>query len=219
MRSVETITLVIADPTPILSESLAIALSLQPDIEVLGERPQNGPATVEALIRLKPTVALIDFWMPEIDGPTVSGTVSEQITQCKIILFSWLCGPAQIAQSLQSGAVGLLPKDCRVGDVAEVIRRTASGEVPLNTAKHVSTLVERQLGRRQDLAQFLRLTSREVEILALLNKGRTTREISNRLSISPKTVSNHIFEIMGKTETHSQVELLAKARESGFLKS
>lgn len=207
----------IADAIPILSDALRISLALYPEFLPLHECPQNGPAAIETAAREKPDVALIDFWLPEVQGPVVAKAILDRVPRCKVILHSWLTGPSQLAEGIASGAVGLVPKDCTVAQLAEVLRATVSGRPILDPSALASVLTSRDEELEEERRRFAALTPREIEVLALMAKGLTTVEIAKTLEIRPKTVSNHIAEIFAKTDSQSQLEVVAKARRCSFL--
>jgi len=212
-------TLLVADPLALVSETLCIALSRYADFRVLEDRPQNGPSTVEAVMRLKPDVALIDFWMPDMSGEVITSTIVSKAPRCRVILISWLWATPQIHKALEAGAAEFLTKDFSVAEVADAIRRVSQGEATQHAQPFQDAITKRLTHLDENLARFRSLSPRQIEILVLLKGGRSTREIANRLVLSPNTVRNHIAQIMEKTGTFSQTELLAKAQECGFLQN
>lgn len=208
----------IADALSLFAEALGVAIGLEPDIFVFPEHPVNGPVALEAVVRLKPDVALIDFWMPDMDGPTLAAAIDARVPKCKVILLSWMFGAAQIQQALSNGAWGLLPKDVRLAQVASAIRQAHRGEISNVPNQLVGQIEERIREGEVDLFRFYTLTPREIEILTLLNFGQTISVIAKRLVVSPKTVRNHISQLLAKTNCQSQIEVVAKARGCGFLK-
>jgi len=191
---------------------------LQPDIFVFPEFPANGPSALEAAIRLKPNVALIDYWIPDLDGPTLAEAMSARVPRCKVILLSWMFGAGQIQEALSNGAWGLLPKDASLAQVALTVRQAHSGEASDVPEKLIRKIDERTREGEVDLFRFYTLTPREIEILTLLNFGQTISLIAKRLVVSPKTVRNHISQLLSKTNCQSQIEVVAKARACGFLR-
>jgi len=217
-KTVAQITLLIADPLRLYCDALAISLGADPEFSVFAERPVNGPSAVAAAVRLRPAVALIDYWMPDMEGPGVAGAILAQIPECKVLLLSWLSGPAQVQQAVGAGALGIVPKDCTVAELSEVVKAAAAGENPLNT-QALRDILDIRNERTEDARKgFETLTPREIEILVLLHEGNAAKQIAKRLDISPNTVRNQISAILTKTNTQSQGEALAKARSCGFLR-
>jgi len=212
-------TVLIADALPILSDALSIALAAYPEFGVYEERPENGPAAIEAAVRLRPDFVLVDYWLPEMDGAVVAKAILSSAPECNVILLSAFSAPDQIQRSIDSGAVAFLPKDCSVAQVAEALRRICRGEGAIYQERLRELLGDRTEAASEVWQSFANLAPRELEILALLNKGQSTKQIANRLSISPNTVRNYISSMLAKTESQSATEALAKARQSGFFRS
>lgn len=208
----------IADALPLFSQALGIAVGLNRDIKVFNEYPPSGPTAVEAAVRLRPDVAVVDYWLPDMEGPVLARAIISKVPKCKVILSSWMFGLPQIQQAIDAGASWLLPKDVTVEYVTEAIRMANVG-LTSGSAKELQGLIQERTEQVEDEIQgFETLTPREIEILALLNLGNTILQISKRLGVSQKTVRNHISQILSKTNSQSQIEAVAKARHCGFLR-
>lgn len=215
------IQILVADGLPLFAEALSVALSRDcPDLWCFTENPPNGPATIEAVSRLRPDVLLVDYWMPAIEGSALVGTIHRKFPGCKIVVLSWLAGSGQIQEMLKSGAIGFLLKDCSLNQVAEAVREAHAGS-PLvygeSLSVHQELLAERQDLGKADFARLQSLTPREIEVLNLIGRGLSTAEMAAQMKISPGTVRNHISQILSKTSSYSQTDAVAKARRAGFL--
>lgn len=212
-------TVLVADALPLLSDALSIALAAYPEFGVYEERPSNGPAAIEAAVRLKPDFVIIDYWLPDLEGPVVTQAILTSAPECNVIVLSSLSAPSNVQQALNAGAVAFLPKDCSVSQVAEAIRRIYKGEGFVYEERLQNLLKDRSEKSQAEWTEFANLAPRELEILALLNQGNSTKQIAGRLSISPNTVRNYISKLLAKTDTRSATEVLAKARQCGFLRT
>jgi len=125
------ISLLVADTHRLFAEALGDALERFPEFSVLREFPTTGPEAVNAAYRLAPDVALIDYWMLETEGPATTRRILQEVPDCKVLLLSGFHGRDQIEMTLDSGAVGLLPKASTVETVAEAVRRAAAGDRPV----------------------------------------------------------------------------------------
>jgi len=213
------IRLLVADPLPLFSDSLAISLALESDLAVLEERPTNGPATVDAIVRLKADVALVDFWMPDMEGPAITSAALEAAPGCKTILFFWMTSPPHIHQALEAAPAGFISKEGSVKEVADVVRRVHGGETPYYDPRLDYLIRAGSFEAAGDWQTFKALTPRQIEILALLNLGLSTRQVASRLEISPKTVRNLISQMLVRVGAQSSTEALARARAAGFFRS
>ena len=213
-----TTTVLVCDPLPLLSDSLSIALAAYPEFGVHEERPSNGPAAVEAAVRLRPDIVLLDWWLPDVECPALIRSILSGAPTCNLIVVSSLLSAEQLEQADEAGAVAFLPKDCTVSQIAEAIRRVYRGESGVyhqQLREMIGGRVEITRARRE---QFINLSPREIEILALLNRGQSTKQIANRLSLSANTVRNYVSRILAKTGTGSAGEALARARRFGFFR-
>jgi len=215
----QTISVLVADALGMFADAVAISLGLHEGFWVFEDRPRNGPETVEAAARLTPDVAIVDYWLPDMEGPAVTGAILARSPGCKVILLSWLSSPDHIQQSIEAGATAFFSKDLSIDQLADAVRKVYDGQGGLYT-KQVKELIEKRGARTgDDLALFHTLTPRQIEILSLLNIGQSTKQIASRLEISAKTVRNHVSEVLTKTDTQATSEALAKARRSGFFRT
>ncbi|MGH2703666.1 MAG: response regulator [Actinomycetota bacterium] len=216
-------TVLVADAQRLFSEALAIALSRYPDLDVVdNNHPTSGLAAVEAAIDLRPDVALLDYWMVGMEGPAAARAILRRLPTCKIMLLSWLHGPAQVQEALDAGVVGFLPKSLGVGQVVDAIRRARAGEVPvyLEELKELLRNIELRDSEVEDMARRLgSLTPREIQILTLLSFGRRIEDVASDLSIAPGTLRTHVHNILKKTGARSQLEALAMARHHGLIQT
>jgi DNA-binding NarL/FixJ family response regulator len=214
------IRVLVGEPLRLYSEALALALDQSPEIAVIADRPTNGPHLIEKVEKFRPDVVLMDYFMPDMDGPSLTRTVSVTAPSCKILVLSWLSSAHLIQEALQAGASGFLMKDCSISQLTEAISRAHKDEQPVFAGilqQQVALVTSRQRAKQEIRNRFEGLTPREVEILALLQAGRSTKQISHRLAVSLGTVRNHISAILTKSGTNSQIEAVAMARETGFL--
>lgn len=214
------ITVLVADAQLMLVDAVARALDAYDDLDVLGCRPTAGVATLQAAIDHAPDVALIDYWLPEIQGPALARELGCRVPDTRIIHLGWFHGPEQVEQSLASGAVGFVPKSIAIPKLATAVRHAADGEVPVLEAQltnHVDAMT-RHADLVEDLEErFSRLTAREFAVLQLLAGGATSLDIARRLDIAEATVRTHVQRILTKTDGRSQLRVVAMAREAGLV--
>jgi len=199
-----------------------MALYWWPEMKVLQEYPTNGPEVIDTIIRTRPDVAVLDFWLPDMEGPAVAGQIKKLVPDTKVILVSSVYGPLQVKLSLSAGAVGFLPKTVTVAQTAEAIKRAQSGESPV-FAEQLEGLLERLDERAEEVGQIharLRvLTPRELELLRRLNHGHSIPEIAKDLSIAQATVRDHFHNMVTKTGARTKEQVLALAKYCGLISS
>jgi len=216
------VSVLVADSMPLVTDSLALALGAFEGLFVLPDRPATGLSAIEAVAQAQPAVALIDYWMPDMEGAAVASLIASRRHKTKVIMMSWFFGTREIQNSLDAGAVGFFPKTLSVGRVAEGILRAQAGESPvyLNELDEVfRNLSQRSAASAEAWARLEGLTNREVQILAFLATDLTVEDIGKQLAISPQTVRVHIRNLVAKTNTGSYKETLNLARRCGLIRN
>lgn len=212
----------IADSQLMFAQGLAAALEWAPDLKIVNIYPQSGPDAVSAIEHWKPDVAIVDFWMVEMEGPAVARTVAGKVPGCRVILLSWLYDRRDVAFGLEAGAAGFLPKSLSTDHVLHAVRRVYDGDFPVLPAelKKLITDAEKQASQKgQILARMATLTPRELETLILLSYGGGVAEVAQQLNVSPKTLKKHISHILAKSGARSHTQAVAMARFCGLIQT
>ncbi|MGI8425916.1 MAG: response regulator [Actinomycetota bacterium] len=214
------IRVLVADSQVLVSDALSIALGLYNDLEVLAEHPKGAQEAVDMASILRPDVAVFDFWLEGMDGPVVVSRILQDAPGQKIILLSWFYSPGHVRDALDAGAVAFLPKSVKVERLVEAIRRAQAGESPV-FAEELSRLVQTVDKRYEEKVAVRKrlegLTKRELEILSLLSSGRPMKELAEELHVAPGTLKVHVHNMLTKTATRNQQELLSLARYCGMI--
>jgi NarL family two-component system response regulator LiaR len=189
------IRVLIVDDHNVVREGLRFLLDQQPDLEVVGECA-DGAAAVEAVREAVPTVVLFDLQMPGLDGITALRLAKAASPTTQIIVLTSHQGDDLVFDAIQAGATSYLIKTAGVEEVLRAIRAAARGESVLDPGVAARVLQEmRRSGARAPVDQ---LSAREVEVLTLLARGRSNKEIARHLSISEETVKTHVSNILTK---------------------
>lgn len=210
----------IADAQSLFADALARALGAWEDLAVLDERPVTGLQAVKAAASLKPDVALVDYWLAEMDGPATAREILGLLPHTKVIHLSWFHGPDHVKASLSSGAVGFLPKSLLVPRVVEGIHRAVAGERPVfgdRLGRMVEAIESRAEEIDRDAQRFATLTPRELEVLRELAFGRTLQQIARKMGITHGTARTHQRRLLSKTQAASTLEVVARAKNQGLV--
>jgi len=212
------IRVLLVDDQALFREALRTLISLQPDLEVVGEAGNGEEALASAPV-LRPDVVLMDLQMPVLDGVAATRRLREEQPQCRVIALTTFDDDEYIFDCLRSGAVGYLLKDAPAEKLFEAIRAAARGESFLQTS--VTTRVLAEFTRLSDQTSnpptlIEPLSDRERDILRLITTGSSNREIAERLFIAEGTVKNHVTNILGKLDVRDRTQAALKARELGF---
>ncbi|HSL01094.1 MAG TPA: response regulator transcription factor [Rubrobacteraceae bacterium] len=203
--------LLIVDDHPVVRAGLRGMLSGQPDFEVLGEAA-NGAEAVALTKKLHPNVVLMDLRMPEMDGVTAIGQIKARHPDVQILVLTTYDSDSDILPAIESGATGYLLKDAPREELFQAIRAAAQGK-PLLTSAIAARLMERMRSPAVEA-----LSSREIEVLNLVAKGASNKEIAGQLYITEATVKSHLLRIFGKLGVADRTAAVTRALEQGILR-
>jgi DNA-binding NarL/FixJ family response regulator len=217
----EKIGVLVVDDQQLVREGLHVLLDLIPDIEVIGEAG-DGSQAVTQVKKLHPDVVLMDIQMPVMDGVAATRQLHEECPEVKVIILTTFDDDEYVFEGLLAGAAGYMLKDVHSEQLADSIRAAAQGKAFIHPA--VTQKVVSQLSRltkrervRQEQPLEAPLSSREIEVLALLAQGHSNREITEKLCIAPGTVKNHVNSIYSKLGVHDRTQAVLKAKQLGLV--
>ena len=199
------IRVLIVDDHAMVRQGIATFFDLHDDIDLVGEAA-NGREALARVEQLKPDVVLMDLVMPEMDGVSATREIKARHPNVRVLVLTSFVNDAQLTPALQAGASGYLLKDISADELVKAIRAAQHGESPL------APEVARKLGegprepRDADAAKLAALTDREREVLALLARGMSNRDIAKQLVISEKTVKFHVSSILSKLELDDRTQ-------------
>nr|WP_317269186.1 response regulator transcription factor [Arthrospira sp. PLM2.Bin9] len=206
------IRVLLVDDQGIIREGLRSLLEAKPDLEIVGEA-ENGKVAVELALKLKPDVVLMDVRMPIMDGVAAMRSLAEQQPEIKVLVLTTFDDDEYITQAMESGAKGYLLKDTPSDELAQAIRAVYQGYTQLGPGLFEKVMAAKSKPSRDEpLPGYLQdLTPRELEVLRLIGKGYSNREIAQELFISERTVKNHVSSILSRLNLRdrTQVALLA----------
>jgi len=211
-----TITILLADDHQMIRQGLRALLERQDDMKVVAEA-DNGRAAVEMARKHKPSVAVLDLAMPELNGIDAARQITAANARTRVIILSVHADRRFVTESLRAGAAGYVLKDCAFDELVQAIRTAVANQTYLSPAI-ARTVVEDYLGRspRRRSSAFVVLTDRERQVLQLLAEGRSAKNIATELDVSIKTVETHRANIMKKLGKHSVAELTKYAIREGL---
>ncbi len=205
------IRVLIADDHPVVRAGLEGMLSRQPDLEVVAEAA-NGREAVELVERLSPDVVLMDLRMPEMEGVAAIEEISARRPGTRVLVLTTYDSDADILRAVEAGATGYLLKDAPREELYEAVRTTAAGR------PHLAPMVAQSLMRRVREPKRENLSGREIEVLGLVRKGLSNREIGRSLHISEATVKTHLIHIYGKLGVADRASAVSTALERGIMR-
>jgi DNA-binding NarL/FixJ family response regulator len=216
------IRVLIADDHSLVRAGFQSVLSTEDDITVVGEA-RNGAEAVAVARDEVPDVVLMDIRMPEMDGLEATRLITSdpRLRRTRVVVLTTFDLDEYVFGALQAGASGFLLKGAEPPVLIEAVRTVARGDALLEpgaTRRLIEAYVHQQ---HTELAPGLTLpsslTSRELEILALIAAGLTNSEIAARLFISPLTCKSHVSRILTKLDARDRTQLVVIAYESGLV--
>ena len=189
-------------------------LSIQPDIDVVGES-SDGQEGVEKALSLRPDVILMDLVMDNMDGITATKEILAQWPQAKILIVTSYIDDEKVFPAIQAGASGYLLKTSSAQEIAEAVRKTIVGERVIE--EEVSEKIQNQDYANQYFL-YEELTNREREVLDLIAQGKSNQEIAEILFITLKTVKTHVSNILAKLGVEDRTQAAIYAFKHGLVK-
>jgi two-component system, NarL family, response regulator LiaR len=214
MSNSNSIRVLIAEDHAIVRKGVRTLLSLEKDIEVIGEAA-NGREAVEQVGNLNPDVVLMDLVMPELDGIQAIQQIRTIHPGAKVLVLTSFATDDKIFPAIKAGALGYLLKDSDPAELARAIRQVNAGEYSLHPIIARKVLQELNLSpKNPPTAQPL--TEREVEVLRMVAQGKSNRQIADELVLSLGTVRAHLSNILGKLHLASRTQATLYALREGL---
>jgi DNA-binding NarL/FixJ family response regulator len=201
------IRVLIADDHVTVLEGLASIIGRQPDMKVVAEAA-DGREAVDLWQKHRPDVALLDLRMPVLDGVRAIDEIRRQNVTARIIVLTTFETDSEIHGAIKAGAKGYLLKDTRREELLDCIRRVNAGETCIPPAL---------AGRLAESLSSEPLTGRELDVLTLLARGKSNKEIGANLYISETTVKSHLRSIFTKLNVLSRTEAITAASRRGLV--
>ncbi|MGH7274994.1 MAG: response regulator [Nitrospiria bacterium] len=214
------IRVLIADDHQVVREGLSAILNAKEDIEVIAEA-QDGVEAVEKAKEFKPDVILMDISMPRMNGVEATRRIKLEQPQIGIVVLTMYEEEEYIFELVKAGATGYMLKNSDSSQIIKAIRSTYQGESMLQPSVATKILSEfSHLSQRpapKPTRTDQELTDREVQVIKLIADGKTNKEIANTLTISEKTVKNHVRNIFQKLEVDDRTQAAIFAIQRGLI--
>lgn len=204
----------VVDDHPVWRDGIRADLEEDGCATVVAEASDGSEAIVKAR-RAAPEVVLMDLRLPVVNGVEATQRITEDSPEAKVLVLSASGEEADLMDAVMAGACGYILKSAKSSDIVAAIRRVARGESVFSPSLAGLVLQEfRRLASRDPAEPAL--TPRENEVLVLVAKGYTYREIAQKLFLSVKTVQNHVQNILSKLQLNKRYELMRYAIQRGI---
>lgn len=201
------IRVLVADDHFIVRSGLAAVIDCEPDMVVVAQAA-DGAQAVEFFERFHPDVALLDLRMPVLGGNEAIESIRRHRPDARILVLTAYSGDEDIHRALEAGAKGYVLKSSTGEGLIPAIRSVAAG------GQWIPRDVATRLAMRKS---FEPLSSREIEVLRLIAKGRANKEIARELAISENTVKDHMKNILSKLHVAARTEAVTAAAQRGII--
>ena len=210
----ERIRVLVADDHPVWRDGVTADHERSGIAEVVGQASDGGEA-VELALELMPDVVLMDLQMPNLSGAEATRLIVDEAPHVKVLVLSASAEEADVLEAVKSGAAGYLLKSSTSEEVRDAVRRVVAGDAVFTPSLAGLVLHEFRRIARDDPSEP-GLTERENEVLKLVAKGYSYKEIGEKLFISTKTVQNHVQNILVKLQLKRRYELMRYAIQKGL---
>ncbi len=214
------IRVIIVDDQPLARSGLRSIVDDEEGMTVVGEAP-DGRAGVELVRRLHPDVAVMDLRMPVLDGIGATAQIVAEGLPTQVLVITTFDDEQLVYEALSAGASGFLLKDASADQMIAAVRTVHQGQAIL-APEVTRAVIARYATAGAPLSSadptVATLTEREREILTLVARGLSNRDIGRRLFVTEGTAKTHVSSILSKTALHSRVQLVAFAYEVGFVR-
>ena len=218
-----TIRVLLVDDQQLVRTGFRMILADEPDIEVVGEAP-DGRAALDAVTRVRPDVVVMDLRMPHMDGVEATRRLATGSADGpRVLVLTTFDADEYVVEALRAGASGFLLKDVPPADFVAAIRLIAAGDALLapSVTRRLLEQVRDRLPAPADAARDERLrelTEREVEVLGLMARGHSNREIADRLVLAEATVKTHVSHVLDKLDLRDRAQAVVLAYEVGLVR-
>jgi NarL family two-component system response regulator LiaR len=203
--------ILITDDHGVVRQGLRMFLSLDPDLEVVGEA-ENGQEALAMARDLKPDVVLMDLIMPVMDGIRATEAIRSELPEVEVIALTSVLEDASVTGAVKAGAIGYLLKDTDAEELKRAIQAAAQGRVHL--APEAAARLMREVRAPESPEE---LTERETEVLKFLARGKANKQIASALFVSEKTVKAHVSSILMKLGVQSRTQAALHAVRRGLV--
>jgi DNA-binding NarL/FixJ family response regulator len=201
------IRVLVVDDHFVVRAGLVSSISLEPDIQVIGEA-STGAQALELVRKLRPDLVLLDLRLPDMSGTAVAQQLRAEFPDARIIMLSTFDASELVYRALQAGARSYLQKNCQRDELLQAIRTVHAG------GRHLAPAAAMGLAERLNRPE---LTPREIEVLRLIAAGRINKEVGAELGITEITVKLHVRSILGKLGVNDRTQAVTTALRLGIL--
>jgi two-component system, NarL family, response regulator NreC len=210
------IRILIADDHAVVRSGLRALLGADSDLEVVGEA-ENGVEALRLVETLHPDIILLDITMTPENGIQTARQLKKEHPELIVLFLTMHEDESLLHEALRVGAAGYVIKRAEESEIIQAIHAVSNGDIYVHPTMTRALLHQPVTTKQRRGSPVVALTRRELDVLRLLARGNTNRQVADLLDLSIRTVENHRANLMGKLELVSRVELVNYAEEHGLL--
>lgn len=207
MNAPKSIRILVVDDHFMVRMGLSASLNIEGDMEVIAEA-NNGEEAILLYRQHRPELVIMDGRLPGMNGGQATSAILKEFPQAKILMLSTHSGEEEIYRALQAGARGYVLKSAARQELLSAIRAVSAGKL------HVDPVVAQSLAER---VTHQSLTARELEVLEMLAKGLSNKEIGARLQVAEVTVKQHVSHLFQKLNVSDRTQAVTVALQRGIV--
>ncbi len=209
----------LVDDHPLFVDGLRNLLTAR-GLEVLGTA-HDGLEAVDQACKLHPEVILMDIRMPKLDGLSAVRLIKSRMPDVKIVMLTMMADDEDLFEAIKSGACGYLLKTQDTEEFFALLGDLARGEAALSSG--LATRILHEFGRQSEMAETIGkdravLSPREIQVLTLVGRGLTYKEVGAKLCLAERTIKYHMGEILARLHAANRAEVVEYARREGLIK-
>ncbi len=219
------ITLIVIDDHPLFRQGVVDALSLEPDIQILGNAG-NGEEALTMIRQMKPMVVVLDINLPDLNGIQITRQIKNEKLPVRVVLVTAYDDIEQVIHAIHAGASAYCAKNINPNTLANIIRQVIAGKFVINEQVMEKSGLEKWLHEQGDVGiNFEReienisypLSTREMEVLTCITKGLSNKEIAMSLGVSNQTIKNHVTAVLRKLGVEDRTQAAVYALKKGWV--
>jgi two-component system, NarL family, response regulator LiaR len=205
------IRILIVDDHVVVRQGLRIFLGLDPELDIVAEAA-DGAEAVELAHQHRPDVVLMDLLMPVMSGVEATATIRRELPDTEVLALTSVVEDTAVVEAMRAGAIGYLLKNTDAPQLRRAVKAAAAGQVQLSPQMAAKLVTEMRALHTAD-----QLTEREWDVLRLLTRGQSNKEIGQELQISETTVKTHVKNVLGKLGMPSRTQAALYAIRVGLV--
>ncbi len=212
------IRILVVDDQNVVREGMVAILSLQPDMEVVGEA-EDGIQAVQIARKTKPDVILLDMVMPHQDGLATIPKLKDISSNFRILVLSSFAESSRVYQAIKIGALGYMLKDTPRAELLQAVRDVARGQASLHPSVAMKVIQDFNNPVKNDNQTSEHLTRRELETLRLIARGLSNQEIAMALVVHERTIAKYVSSVLNKLHVTNRTQAALYAIREGMAAS